>query len=369
MKKFLFLSIAATAMLASCTKDEMVEVNPQNAIGFETFVDKSTRAAVDVTKTNLTAFEVYGWRTKDTRTEQIFNAQEVTANNGVCTYSPLQYWVGGYNYTFEAIAPKSGNNGVTFNAANGASTITFVSDSETDLIYATESKDLTSTTNLTKTPEAVGLVFNHLLSRVKFSFVNGFPANSDVKLTVTDVKINDAGTTAILTATPGAVGLEFNHLLSRVKFSFVNGFPANSDVTLTVTDVQIDNAGTTATYTTSNGTWGATTVPGAVTFASDDVENIAGMQSAETEHKYLIPADIKAYTVTFTVEMKQGGVTDTFYHTVTLSTDELLLVAGNSYNLTATLNKDNINPDGDLFPIEFTATVSSWGAFTDVTIP
>ena len=314
MKKFLFLGIAATAMFASCTKDEMVEMNPQNAIGFETFVDKSTRVT-DVTTDNLTAFWVYGWRS----TEQIFNAQEVTANKGACTYSPIQYWVGGYNYTFEAIAPKSGNNGVTFNAANGASTITFVSDSETDLIYAKGGNDLTSTTNLT--------------------------------------------------ATPGAVGLEFNHLLSRVKFSFVNGFPANSDVTLTVTDVQIDNAGTTATYTTSNGTWGATTVPGAVTFASDDVENIAGMQSAETEHKYLIPADIKTYTVTFTVEMKQGGVTDTFDHTVTLSTDELLLVAGNSYNLTATLNKDNINPDGDLFPIEFTATVTSWGAFTDVTIP
>ena len=318
MKKFLFLGIAATAMFASCTKDEMVEMSPQNAIGFETFVDKSTRVT-DVTTTNLAAFEVYGWRTKDATTEQIFDAQAVTANNGVCTYSPIQYWVGGYNYTFEAIAPKSGNNGVTFDADNGASTITFVSNSETDLIYATGGKDLTGTANLTDTP--------------------------------------------------GAVGLKFNHLLSRVKFSFVNGFPANSDVTLTVTDVQIDNAGTTATYTTSNGTWGATTVPGVVTFASDDVENIAGMQSAETEHKYLIPADIKTYTVTFTVEMKQGGVTDTFDHTVTLSTDELLLVAGNSYNLTATLNKDNINPDGDLFPIEFTATVTSWGAFTDVTIP
>ena len=314
MKKFLFLGIAATAMFASCTKDEMVEMNPQNAIGFETFVDKSTRVT-DVTTTNLTAFEVYGWRS----TEQIFNAQEVTANEGVCTYSPIQYWVGGYNYTFEAIAPKSGNNGVTFNAANGASTITFVSDSETDLIYASADKDLTTTPDLT--------------------------------------------------ATPGAVGLEFNHLLSRVKFSFVNGFPANSDVTLTVTDVQIDNAGTTATYTTSNGTWGATTVPGVVTFASDDVEDIAGMQSAETEHKYLIPADIKAYTVTFTVEMTQGGVTDTFDHTVTLSTDALVLAAGMSYDLTATLDAQNINPDGDLFPIEFTATVISWDDFTNVTIP
>ena len=83
MKKFLFLGIAATAMFASCTNDEMVEMNPQSAIGFETFVDKSTRAATDVTTDNLTAFWVYGWRTKGTTTEQIFNAQEVTANEGV----------------------------------------------------------------------------------------------------------------------------------------------------------------------------------------------------------------------------------------------------------------------------------------------
>ena len=318
MKKFLFLSIAAIAMLASCTKDEMVEVNPQNAIGFETFVNKSTRVT-DVTTANLEAFWVYGWRTKATTTEQIFNAQEVTADNGVCTYSPLQYWVGGYNYTFEAIAPKSGNNGVTFNAANGASTITFVSNSETDLIYATGSKDLTTTTNLTATPGAVGLVFNHLLSRVKFSFVNGFPEESDVELTVTNVKINDAGTTAICTP--------------------------------------------------STKTWAAAKAFSDVEFASTAVANIPGEQSAETEHKYLIPADIKNYTVSFTVVMTQGGVTDTFNHTVTLSTDELVLAAGMSYNLTATLNYENINPDGDLFPIEFTATVTPWNDFTEVTIP
>ena len=318
MKNFLFLSIAAIAMLASCTKDEMVEVNPQNAIGFETFVNKSTRVT-DVTTANLEAFWVYGWRTKATTTEQIFNAQEVTADNGVCTYSPLQYWVGGYNYTFEAIAPKSGNNGVTFNAANGASTITFVSNSETDLIYATGSKDLTTTTNLTATPGAVGLVFNHLLSRVKFSFVNGFPEESDVELTVTNVKINDAGTTAICTP--------------------------------------------------STKTWAAAKAFSDVEFASTAVANIPGEQSAETEHKYLIPADIKNYTVSFTVVMTQGGVTDTFNHTVTLSTDELVLAAGMSYNLTATLNYENINPDGDLFPIEFTATVTPWNDFTEVTIP
>ena len=167
MKKFLFLGIAATAMFASCTNDEMVEMNPQSAIGFETFVDKSTRAT-DVTKANLTAFEVYGWRTKDA-TEQIFDAKAVTANNGVCTYSPLQYWVGGYKYDFEAVAPKSGEKGVTVNDTYEASTITFASDSETDLIYASASKDLSSYDygTLAAAPGVVDLTFGHLLSRVK----------------------------------------------------------------------------------------------------------------------------------------------------------------------------------------------------------
>ena len=311
MKKFLFLGFVTTAMLASCTNDEMVEMNPQNAIGFEMFVDKSTRAATDVTTDNLTAFEVYGWR----GSEQIFNAQAVTADKGACTYTPLQYWVGGYAYTFEAVAPKSGNTSVTFTPSKGVSTIRFESDSETDLIYAAASKDLTSTTNLT--------------------------------------------------ADPGKVALTFNHLLSRVKFSFVNGFPADSDVELTVTDVKITNAGTTAVYTPSTSAWAAATATDAVTFASTAVADIAGTVAAETEHKYLIPYEVKDYTLTFTVTMAQGGVTDTFNHSVNLSSNSLVLQAGNSYDFTATLDANNINPDGDLFPIEFTAIVTPWGDYSE----
>ncbi|MBQ2978477.1 MAG: fimbrillin family protein [Bacteroidaceae bacterium] len=316
MKKFLFLGIAATAMLASCTNDETVEMNPQNAIGFEMFVDKSTRAAEDVTTANLTAFEVYGWRGD----ALIFNAQAVTANNGTCTYSPLQYWVGGYAYTFEAVAPKSGDNGVTFAPSKDASTITFVSDSETDLIYAAGSKDLTGTANLTTDPGTVDLTFSHLLSRVKFSFVNGFPAESDVKLTVTDVKITNAGTTAV--------------------------------------------------YTPSTTTWAAATATGEVTFASPAVANVAsGNTAAETEHKYLIPYEVKDYTLTFTVTMAQGGVEDTFNHSVNLSTKSLVLLAGYSYDFTATLNAENINPQGNVYPIVFTAEVNPWGDFEEEEVP
>ena len=310
MKKFLFLGIAATAMFASCTNDEMVEMNPQSAIGFETFVDKSTRAT-DVTKANLTAFEVYGWRTKDA-TEQIFDAQAVTANNGVCTYSPLQYWVGGYKYDFEAVAPKSGEKGVTVNDTYGASTITFASDSETDLIYASASKDLSS---------------------------YGY------------------GT---LAADPGVVDLTFGHLLSRVKFTFINGADANSVAKIAVTDVKITNAGTTGVYTPSNGTWAAATETGEVTFASTNITGIDGGESGETEHKYLIPYNVKDYSVSFTVTMTQGSVSDSFNYTVKLP-ETTTLVKGNSYNFKATFNPGQ--------PIVFTADVTPWNDFTDVTIP
>ena len=310
MKKFLFLGIAATAMFASCTNDEMVEMNPQSAIGFETFVDKSTRAT-DVTKANLTAFEVYGWRTKDA-TEQIFDAQAVTANNGVCTYSPLQYWLGGYKYDFEAEAPKSGEKGVTVNDTYGASTITFASDSETDLIYASASKDLSS---------------------------------------------YDYGT---LAAAPGVVDLTFGHLLSRVKFTFINGADANSVAKIAVTDVKITNAGTTGVYTPSNGTWAAATETGEVTFASTNITGIDGGESGETEHKYLIPYNVKDYSVSFTVTMTQGSVSDSFNYTVKLP-ETTTLVKGNSYNFKATFNPGQ--------PIVFTADVTPWNDFTDVTIP
>lgn len=313
MKKYLFLGIAAASLLASCTKDEVVEVNPQKAIAFESFIDKSTRAAEDVTTATLDEFEVYGWRGN----AQIFDAQAVAASNGTCTYTPLQYWVGGHTYTFEAVAPKSGVSGVTFNDSKGASTITFVSNSETDLIYAAATE-------------------------------------------TTDTEISQA---------PDPVELTFNHLLSRVKFTFISGFPADSDVTLTVTDVKITNAGTTATYTPSaTSPWGAVTVPAAVTFASTAVQNIKGTKDAETEHKYLIPnsgENVDVYALTFKVAMTQGGVTDNYTHNVTLPATEL--EAGKSYNFTATISPANVNPEGAMYPIVFTASVEPWGAWHDYT--
>lgn len=100
MKNLLFIGLAATAMLASCSNDETVEMAQQNAIAFDGFVNKSTRATAndDITLANLGSIEVYGWRGD----VQIFDKQAVTvATDGKGTYSPLQYWEANYTYALK----------------------------------------------------------------------------------------------------------------------------------------------------------------------------------------------------------------------------------------------------------------------------
>ena len=62
MKKYLFLAVAATAMMASCSNDEVVEMAQGEAIAFDNaFIDKSTRSIdPSITTETLNEFKVYG---------------------------------------------------------------------------------------------------------------------------------------------------------------------------------------------------------------------------------------------------------------------------------------------------------------------
>lgn len=313
MKKIFLLGLAAAAMLASCNNDETVEMAQNTkAIGFSSFIDKSTRAT-DTDISNLGAIEVYGWRGD----VQIFYEQEVTVGaDGAGTYTPLQYWEPNYTYAFEAIAPKSGEKGVTFAAAKTGGTITFVSDSETDLLYS-KATDKTTGYKVTADPGKVNFTFGHMLSRVKFTFKNTFPATAAAKISVKDVKITNA---------------------------YMNG---------------------TITPAAENAAWNATNNTLLVVFASDAVNNLAaGTGSAATDHMYLIPVATPKYTVEFTVVLDQNGATTEYPHTSTITTG---MEKGKSYNFVAELN-ENTTTEDPLFPIEFTAEVTPWEKFTDTNV-
>lgn len=317
MKKLFLMSMAAAALLASCSNDETVEMAQNNkAIGFASFVDKSTKAT-DVTLKNLKSIEVYGWRGNDC----IFNKQKVDVNSeGVGTYTPLQYWEANYTYAFEAFAPFDKKSNVSIEAQKGASKITFTNDAVTDLLYAGVVSKTTDAT-ISSQPDPVAFTFKHLLSRVKFTFKNTFPADAAAKITVSNVKITNAYTKGEIT-------------------------PATANA-WTVTD--------------SDNTLG-------VDFASTDVVDlVAGTGTAATDHMYLIPvaSPTPSYTVTFTVTLNQNGATSNYDHKATINTG---MEMGKSYNFVASLNQGNVTPN-PLYPIKFTATVTNWGDFgnTDIT--
>lgn len=185
MKKIFYAVVAVVAM-ASCSKDEVIEVNREQ-IGFgEAFVDNGTRA--DYSSGNdIKEFKVYGTLTGSGNTVQIFNGADVTRPTGLETgvYDPTmpwlcdetQYWVPSASYKFAAIV-----DGEATATTGLPETIPFtVTDGDGDLLYA----EATATTNVDGTPSVnpVAFTFNHLLSKVQFTIANKMAANYSIEVT------------------------------------------------------------------------------------------------------------------------------------------------------------------------------------------
>lgn len=319
MKK-LFIAILAVAGLAACSQDMTLETPKGAAIAFDNaFVNNSTRAT-DITKATLNDFGVYGSVVNGQGQQGlIFTNQQVTKGTDGYSYSPAQYWIADAQYDFVAIAPYTNAKWsyTTTDAQNG--TLKFHNDTaeaNQDLLFAYASK--TTPENITSTPGAVEFTFHHLLSRVRFTFINGFAKGSNITLKVTGVKITNAHKTGTITVTGGEVADTWTVADN------------NNNKTL---NVAFGNAGT--------------------EFLAEAGGN------ASTEHHYLIPANA-TYNIAFNVELKQAGVSVGNYSR-TATVNALNLQKGQSYDLKATLNASNTSDEGELHPIEFTVTsVENW---------
>lgn len=322
MKK-IFIAVLAVAALVSCSKEQTVNVDKGAVIGFDTFVENSTRAN-DLTKGNFD-FGVYGLVEKGSNSALIFDNQEVKKD---ATYSPAQYWIAAAQYYFTAIAPYTNAQWGYATTTAHTGTITFnnaAAEANQDLLFAYVKPDQTPA-QITTAPAKVGFTFNHMLSRVRFTFANGFGEGSNITLQVTDVTITDAYATALLAVadgTPAAAWTNFGVTFSK-NFGQVGG----------ATLATLTDEGTT--------------------------------MSAATEHFYLIPAN-KAYNVTFNVTLYQAGVKlDTYARTATIPATDMQ--KGMSYDIKTTLNAQNTSDDGQLYPIEFEVTaVTEWANFGDIT--
>lgn len=328
MKKILFAAVAVMAM-AACSNEDVISRPARPVIGFDNaFVENSTRAA-DITASNLTNFGVYG-SVINSQGQQgmIFTNQQVAADG---TYSPLQYWIAGATYNFVAFAPYTGTQWtyvptVKTAAENGVLTFNNTGANQ-DLLFATANK--TTDAPLTATPGKVGFTFDHALSRVRFTFTNGFTSNGNIKLLVTDVHITDAYTEGKMAvpAKTWTVEAGNNNDNKKLDINFKDVLKAKD--------------------------------------STEDDARLAEGKTSSTEHFYLIPANA-SYNVTFTVALYQAGVlVDTYNRTATLSYN---MQPGYSYDIKATLNPSNTSDEGQIFPIEFQVSgVNDWADYTEVT--
>ncbi|MDB0827910.1 fimbrillin family protein [Phocaeicola vulgatus] len=334
MKKIFLIGLAATAMLASCSNDETVEMAQQKAIGFSNaFVNNGTRSIVDpsFTTTSLEDFAVYGF----TQNGQIFKGDKVHKGGSASTgwsYDALQYWVPGNTYTFGAIAPYSvatnvSNVALPENATKVEMTVAFTNTDadQVDLLHAAPTQIAgTEVTETYKTP--VPMTFSHQLSKVKFSFKNAVGKGYNVK--VSNVKITDAYTNGTLTVAV-AGNTWSNQASNTLELDFGN--------------VVADDA------------------------TADEAAFIANDATLESYNEMLmIPTDNTAeYTVTFDAYLYQGDVLlnkdgVAYSHTTTIKGVELKL--GYCYDFKATLTHENIvDPENPLKPIKFTVDgVEDW---------
>lgn len=356
MKKTLLLIAAAVALVA-CSNEETVRQSAREAIGFDNaFVENSTRSVNDPSLTAATVndFTVYGY----VENAVLFPGTVVskTINNtdlsSAWRYEGTQYWVAGAKYNFAAIAPNNGWSNATTAVADDKTTIStnfaFANDGETDLLY----DEVENIPGLVSGNTSVGFEFRHILSKVKFSFLNGYNVES-AKIDVTNIKIENAYTNANVALTNAATTWS-DWANNTLALEF--GFASDNEAT------KVDKEAVDVTYA-----FGETyeslnerfLIPGAAPSVTYDVKDAEGnVTSTVTKNAYKVTFDVNLY-------INETKVNTEAYHHVAYA--EFVPAAGYAYDIKTEINASNIDPEHSQEPIEFTVTsVGEWteGAVT-----
>ena len=324
MKK-IFFSALAIASLVACSKDELVSQPKPMAISFEqAFIENATRVkkAEDpsITTATIDGFDVWGFMDEPAGT--VFVNQDVIrtdAETGAWTYNPLQYWMPDHTYYFGALAPmNSANWELNTENANtfGAGVVSFTNVNGTeDLLYAATTASTDGMVIGEDTMEPVKLTFNHLLSKVKFSFTNGFTSDN-AKIVVKNVKM--------VVPKAATINLAQEDWWSTNQWKGYDG-----ETTLEFGDVNNENS-----------------------------KLAMGMKEEAAYERLTIPKDAHEYAISFDVELYMGEVLA--LESTKETTVNVALEIGKAYNFCTVLDASNI-ADEALQPIEFEVVeVKNW---------
>lgn len=332
MKKLLFGVFAVLAMIA-CNRDEVVDVQQSSFITFgDSFVEVKTRAAADpsTTTASISAFDVWGFIGQPSGT--VFNKERVTKGENGWSYQNLQYWTPEDKFYFHAVSPVDDSNIVVDTKemnTEGLGNIAFTNvNGTTDLLYAT--LPIETGNVFPYYDDEVTLKFMHLLSKIKFTFKNGF-TNENTSLVVKNIKIVNA---------PAKGNIDVN----KSRLDFVWNLTQGEFTELAFGDVN-----------------GGNPMP---LYSAEKVEN--GVFDPECAVERLtIPADnTRAYIIEFDLALYYGDQLGMESHKEICLEDQAFEI-GKNYNLVATINAENF-ADEALKAIEFDVVVEDWveGEFT-----
>ena len=314
MKKLLVLALATIGMVA-CFNEEVVQLPKSDTIRFaDAYINNATRAAQaedpSTTKEELDAFDVWAYMTSLNGT--VLVDEDVELVGGDWDYDNLQYWTPNKNYFFAALAPMESANWdldaskAVFGQGAGLVTFTNVNGGE-DLLYATANVTTPDMATLqSQGMETVKFQFQHLLSKVKFTFKNGFLTDNAT------IEVNNITMTAPKSGSIN-LGTGYDWVLDNVQAG-VYAF---------------GNAGT-----------------------------IAKQATAECDDERLtIPAaDTYTYNIEFDIILRYGTETAYTVHKQSVVTG-VALEMGKAYNFVAEITPDNLN----LLPIVFEVVgVDAW---------
>lgn len=293
MKKLLFAMLALVA-LASCSKDEVVQIN-QDEIKFSVVTENATKASAVYCQNNMiSTFNVWAEYTENGTTwAKYFANKTVTESNGEWGSTAVHYWPDlgtdsdNYKMRFYAVAgtsalpeiKKSATPSNTDWAGDGTAPVienfspnTTVADQQ-DLLY--------SVANIETTPNDgnATLNFRHALSQIVFNAKN---LNPNIYVEIYGVKVCNVVGTKTFTFNTGSTS---DQVIDHNQNGKVDGEPAqDGSITDTETDVTITNQGTWSNEASGEASYEATLDAAATLDLTTGTEVIANVTTEKLEN-------------------------------------------------------------------------------------
>jgi hypothetical protein len=337
MKRFFFLAVAATAMLAACNKTEIVPTGGPQEISFVAVNKVATKAPVDgatfLTGDNMdvVAYLAAG----DGATAGTYFTETTFKNvSGTNTWSGQRYWpLSDATINFLAVTNIGGGVGGhvenTFNSTNSAyqvvSALTGNEDaSQTDLMFAAGQGTHTQGGAYT----TVGMVFKHALSWINFKVrTDNGVGDADPKIAINSITLNNVPVNGTLTVTNN------NFATTENTCTTVN-LVANWNNTVTANMKLVETGIVTDSF-------------------ADDLLLTGAYKEFGGNGVLVIPSDQTSFTINYTIT-QPDGTPNTFNYTYKLAGNKWEMAKKYVYHITMTLTEILIEP-----------SVAAWGDATE----